>query len=113
MIGITASRLVPHRWRKDDVLPINTINADPEVMRWMDDGSVCDIQQTRAAIDADGRGSAPFRRDCSQDCSQAAGQHPTHVDNSGISAQASVLCRPDMGRALVFSNREFYLRVDI
>ena len=35
----------------------------------------------------DGRGSAPRRRDCSQDCSQAAEQHPTHVDNSGISAQ--------------------------
>ena len=34
-----------------------------------------------------GRGSAPFRRDCSQDCSQGAEQHPTHVDNSGISAQ--------------------------
>jgi hypothetical protein len=34
-----------------------------------------------------GWGSAPFRRDCSQDCSQAAEQHPTHVDNPGISAQ--------------------------
>ena len=29
-------------------------------------------------------GSAPFRRDCSQDCSQGAEQHPTHLDNSGI-----------------------------
>ena len=29
----------------------------------------------------------PFFRDCSQDCSQGAEQHPTHVDNSGISAQ--------------------------
>ena len=29
----------------------------------------------------------PFRRDCSQDCSQGAEQQPTHVDNSGISAQ--------------------------
>jgi hypothetical protein len=43
----------------------------------------------RAAGKADGRGSAPFRRDCSQDCSQAAKQHPTHVDNSGIPAQAT------------------------
>ena len=42
-----------------------------------------------SGLKADGRGSAPFRRDCSQDCSQAAEQHPTHVDNSGISAQPS------------------------
>jgi hypothetical protein len=28
-----------------------------------------------------------FRHDCSQRCSQAAGQHPTRVDNPGISAQ--------------------------
>ncbi len=36
---------------------------------------------------ADSRGSAPSCRDCSQHCSQAAGRRPTHVDNSGISAQ--------------------------
>ena len=29
----------------------------------------------------------PFRRDCCQHCCQAAGQRPTYVDNSGISAQ--------------------------
>ena len=40
-----------------------------------------------SGLKADGRGSAPFRRGCSQDCSQAAEQHTTHVDNSGISAQ--------------------------
>ena len=38
-------------------------------------------------VKADGRGSAPFRRDCSQD----AEQHPTHVDNSGISAQPTTI----------------------
>ena len=37
-------------------------------------------------LKADGRGSAPFRRDCSQDCSQAAGQRRSRVDNCG--------CRP-------------------
>ena len=40
-----------------------------------------------SGLKADGRGSAPFRRDCSQDCSQATRRRPTHVDNSGISAQ--------------------------
>jgi hypothetical protein len=40
-----------------------------------------------SGLKADGRGSAPFRRDCSQDCSQAAEQHPTHMDNLGIPTQ--------------------------
>ena len=30
---------------------------------------------------------APFCGDCSQDCSQAIGRRPTHVDNPGMSAQ--------------------------
>ena len=36
---------------------------------------------------SDGRGSAPERRDCSQHCSQAAGQGASHADSCGMSAQ--------------------------
>jgi RimJ/RimL family protein N-acetyltransferase len=41
---------VLRRWRGDDVAPMSAINADPEVMRWIGDGSVRDEEQTRAAI---------------------------------------------------------------
>jgi RimJ/RimL family protein N-acetyltransferase len=37
---------------QDDVLPMSAINADPEVMRWIDDGTIYNIQQTRADIEA-------------------------------------------------------------
>jgi hypothetical protein len=39
------------------------------------------------ALKTGGRASRPFRRDCSQDCSQAAGQRRSRVDNCGMSAQ--------------------------
>ncbi|MFI9202080.1 GNAT family N-acetyltransferase [Streptomyces sp. NPDC053048] len=43
-------RLTLRRWREDDVAPMAAINADPEVMRWIGDGSVCDRAQTEAGI---------------------------------------------------------------
>jgi RimJ/RimL family protein N-acetyltransferase len=47
---ISTARLVLRRWRGDDVAPMSAINADPQVMRWIGDGSVRDEEQTRAAI---------------------------------------------------------------
>src|SRR5260370_18231657 len=52
MISISTPRLVLRRWREDDVAPMSAINADPEVMRWIGDGSVRDEQQTKAGIEA-------------------------------------------------------------
>jgi RimJ/RimL family protein N-acetyltransferase len=51
VISIRTARLVLRRWREDDVTPMSAINADPEVMRWIGDGSVLDEQQTKAAIE--------------------------------------------------------------
>ncbi|WP_283947833.1 GNAT family N-acetyltransferase [Streptomyces panaciradicis] len=45
-------RLVLRRWREDDVAPMAAVNADPEVMRWIGDGSVRDARQTRLGIEA-------------------------------------------------------------
>ena len=50
--SITTSRLVLRRWRDSDVAPMAVINADPEVMRWIGDGSVRTRQQTKAGIEA-------------------------------------------------------------
>lgn len=52
MITITTPRLVLRQWREDDVAPMSAINADPEVMRWIGDGSVRDERQTKAGIEA-------------------------------------------------------------
>ena len=52
VISISTPRLVLRRWREDDVAPMSAINADPEVMRWIGDGSVRDEQQTKAGIEA-------------------------------------------------------------
>jgi RimJ/RimL family protein N-acetyltransferase len=52
VISISTPRLVLRRWHEDDVAPMSAINADPEVMRWIGDGSVRDEQQTKAAIEA-------------------------------------------------------------
>jgi RimJ/RimL family protein N-acetyltransferase len=52
MVSIVTARLVLRRWREDDVAPMSAINADPEVMRWIGDGSVRDEQRTRAGIEA-------------------------------------------------------------
>ena len=65
MISISTPRLVLRRWREDDVAPMSAVNADPEVMRWIGDGSVRDEQQTKAGIDGwerewDGHGFGLF-----------------------------------------------------
>jgi RimJ/RimL family protein N-acetyltransferase len=52
VIIITTPRLVLRRWREDDIAPMSAINADPEVMRWIGDGSIRDVQQTKAGIEA-------------------------------------------------------------
>lgn len=38
------------RWRDADIEPMARFNADPEVMRWIGDGTVRDLEQTRAWV---------------------------------------------------------------
>ncbi|MFF7776553.1 GNAT family N-acetyltransferase [Streptomyces tanashiensis] len=52
MVTLETPRLVLRRWREEDVAPMASINADPEVMRWIRDGSVRDEQQTRDGVRA-------------------------------------------------------------
>ncbi len=52
MVTLETPRLVLRRWREEDVAPMAAIHADPEVMRWIRDGSVRDEQQTRRGIEA-------------------------------------------------------------
>ncbi|MFF3543270.1 GNAT family N-acetyltransferase [Streptomyces platensis] len=52
MVVLETPRLILRRWREEDVAPMAAINADPEVMRWIRDGSVRDEQQTRGGIQA-------------------------------------------------------------
>jgi RimJ/RimL family protein N-acetyltransferase len=51
MMPLETPRLLLRRWRADDVAPMAAINADPEVMRWISDGSTTDEQRTRAGIE--------------------------------------------------------------
>lgn len=51
MTEIRTPRLLLRRWSDDDLVPMAEINADPEVMRWIDDGSVWDLEQTAEAIE--------------------------------------------------------------
>jgi RimJ/RimL family protein N-acetyltransferase len=51
MIPLETPRLLLRRWRADDVAAMAAINADPEVMRWIGDGSTADEQRTRAGIE--------------------------------------------------------------
>jgi RimJ/RimL family protein N-acetyltransferase len=51
MTEIQTPRLLLRRWRDDDVVPMAEINADPEVMRWIGDGSVRDLKQTAAGVE--------------------------------------------------------------
>jgi RimJ/RimL family protein N-acetyltransferase len=50
MTIIETPRLVLRRWTDDDVKPYAAINADPDVMRWIGDGSIRDEETTRANI---------------------------------------------------------------
>jgi RimJ/RimL family protein N-acetyltransferase len=52
MVVLETPRMILRRWREEDVAPMAAINADPEVMRWIRDGSVRDEQQTRDGIAA-------------------------------------------------------------
>lgn len=52
MIMLETPRLLLRRWREEDVAPLAAVNADPEIMRWIGDGSVRDEQQTRSGIEA-------------------------------------------------------------
>ncbi|MGK5543967.1 GNAT family N-acetyltransferase [Streptomyces sp. URMC 127] len=49
-LTLLTPRLTLRRWRADDLEPMAAINADPEVMRWVGDGSVQDRERTSAAI---------------------------------------------------------------
>jgi RimJ/RimL family protein N-acetyltransferase len=49
---IDTARLVLRRWAGHDVAPLAAINADPEAMRWIGDGSTRTEEQTRASIEA-------------------------------------------------------------
>ena len=46
---LTTSRLLLRRWREDDLPAMAAINADPEVMRWIGDGTPIDDGATAAA----------------------------------------------------------------
>ncbi|MEV0643057.1 GNAT family N-acetyltransferase [Streptomyces sp. NPDC050619] len=51
MTEIRTPRLLLRRWHDDDLVPMADINADPQVMRWVDDGSVRDMEQTAQDIE--------------------------------------------------------------
>jgi RimJ/RimL family protein N-acetyltransferase len=48
MVALTTSRLLLRRWREDDLPAMAAINADPEVMRWIGDGTPIDEDATAA-----------------------------------------------------------------
>ncbi|MCE7079125.1 GNAT family N-acetyltransferase [Streptomyces sp. ST2-7A] len=52
MTVMRTERLMLRRWREEDVAAMAAINADPEVMRWIGDGSTRDTRSTRAGIEA-------------------------------------------------------------
>ncbi|WP_084729435.1 GNAT family N-acetyltransferase [Streptacidiphilus neutrinimicus] len=52
MVTLETPRLILRRWREEDVAPMAAVHADPEVMRWIRDGSVRDEEQTRRGIHA-------------------------------------------------------------
>ncbi|MCX5008287.1 GNAT family N-acetyltransferase [Streptomyces sp. NBC_00638] len=51
MTEIRTPRLLLRRWYDDDLAPMADINADPQVMRWIDDGSVRDLEDTAEDIE--------------------------------------------------------------
>src|SRR5919112_4902302 len=48
MVTLTTPRLLLRRWREDDLAAMAAINADPEVMRWIGDGTPLDDDATAA-----------------------------------------------------------------
>lgn len=51
MTEIRTPRLLLRRWTDDDLVPLSEINADPEVMRWIGEGSTLDLDQTAEEIE--------------------------------------------------------------
>jgi RimJ/RimL family protein N-acetyltransferase len=51
MTEIRTPRLLLRRWYDDDLAPMAEINADPQVMRWVDDGAVLSLDDTAEAIE--------------------------------------------------------------
>ncbi len=51
MIEIRTPRLILRRWNDDDLVPMAEINADPQVMHWIGDGSVRDLEETAEDIE--------------------------------------------------------------
>ncbi|MGW5129078.1 GNAT family N-acetyltransferase [Streptomyces sp. NPDC004069] len=51
MTEIRTPRLLLRTWHDDDLAPMADINADPRVMRWIDDGSVRDLDHTAEDIE--------------------------------------------------------------
>jgi RimJ/RimL family protein N-acetyltransferase len=49
MVTLTTPRLMLRRWNDDDLPAMAVINADPEVMRWIGDGTTSDYRATAAA----------------------------------------------------------------
>ncbi|HEX4726465.1 MAG TPA: GNAT family N-acetyltransferase [Jatrophihabitans sp.] len=50
MPELITERLRLRRWSDDDVKAMTAINSDPEVMRWISDGSLSDSRRTAASI---------------------------------------------------------------
>ncbi|MEV2255089.1 GNAT family N-acetyltransferase [Streptomyces sp. NPDC050147] len=51
MTLLETPRLVLRRWREADVTPMTAIHSDPEVMRWIRDGSVHEAEEwTRSTL---------------------------------------------------------------
>ncbi|NBM19256.1 GNAT family N-acetyltransferase [Streptomyces sp. GC420] len=51
MTEIRTPRLLLRRWHEDDLAVMADINADPQVMRWIGDGSVHDPEETARAVE--------------------------------------------------------------
>ncbi|MEV5987099.1 GNAT family N-acetyltransferase [Streptomyces sp. NPDC052051] len=51
MTEIHTPRLLLRTWHDDDLVPMADIHADPRVMRWIDDGSVRDLERTAEDIE--------------------------------------------------------------
>lgn len=51
MTEIRTPRLLLRRWTDDDLVPLSEINADPEVMRWIGDGSTLGLDETAEDIE--------------------------------------------------------------
>ncbi|MGC5015439.1 GNAT family N-acetyltransferase [Streptosporangium sp. DT93] len=50
MVEVVTGRLVLRRWRAEDLEPMAAIDGDPEVMRFIGDGSVRTGQETAATL---------------------------------------------------------------